>query len=51
VTAGEIDYVPPAHVFEVLEDAETVEFSPTIAYREHMNRVAANVARAHTDSA
>ena len=28
VSAGEAYYAPPGHVFEALEDCETVEFSP-----------------------
>jgi hypothetical protein len=45
VSAGQMYYIPPGHVFEVLEDAETVEFSPTGAYREHMDRVVSNIAK------
>jgi hypothetical protein len=33
-------------VFDVLEDAETVEFSPTGPYQAHMQKVAANMAAA-----
>jgi len=29
-------YVPPGHRSYVLEDSETVEFSPTRPYRDHM---------------
>lgn len=35
---------PPGHKFEGLEDAEAVEFSPTTPYREHMSKVATNMA-------
>lgn len=37
-------YVPAGHTFHVLEDAETVEFSPTAAYKQHMDKVARNTA-------
>lgn len=46
VSAGEAYYVPPGHKFDVLEDAQTVEFSPTREYQEHMQKVAANMAQA-----
>ena len=46
VSAGEMYYIPPGHVFHVLEDAETVEFSPSLAYRQHMEKVARNMAAA-----
>lgn len=45
VSAGEMYYVPPGHTFQVLEDAETVEFSPTSEYRQHLERVANAMAR------
>jgi hypothetical protein len=32
ISAGEMYYIPPGHLFHVLEDADTVEFSPTDAY-------------------
>lgn len=44
VSAGEMYYVPAGHTFHVLEDAETVEFSPTAAYKQHMDKVARNMA-------
>jgi mannose-6-phosphate isomerase-like protein (cupin superfamily) len=44
VTAGEMYYAPPGHTFAVLEDAETVEFSPTGPYRRHMETVSRNMA-------
>jgi mannose-6-phosphate isomerase-like protein (cupin superfamily) len=43
VSAGEMYYVPAGHTFEVLEDTETVEFSPTAEYRRHMATVAKNM--------
>ena len=43
VSAGEMYYVPAGHRFQVLEDAETVEFSPTTEYRHHMDTVARNM--------
>ena len=43
VSAGEMYYVSAGHTFEVLEDAETVEFSPTWLYREHMSKIATNM--------
>ena len=44
VSAGETYYVRPGHKFEVLEDAETVEFSPSAPYRQHLSTVARNMA-------
>jgi hypothetical protein len=43
VTAGEMYFAPPGHTFHVLEEAETVEFSPTAEYRRHMELVARNM--------
>jgi hypothetical protein len=43
VSAGEAYYAPPGHKFEVLEDTETIEFSPTFEYRQHMEKVARNM--------
>jgi hypothetical protein len=40
VEAGAMYYAPPGHKFQVLEEAETVEFSPTAEYRQHMESVA-----------
>jgi hypothetical protein len=40
VGAGEMYYVQPGHKFQVLEDTETVEFSPTAEYRRHVEKVA-----------
>ena len=33
-------FVSGGHTFQVLEDAETVEFSPTEAHKVHMAKVA-----------
>jgi mannose-6-phosphate isomerase-like protein (cupin superfamily) len=44
VSAGEMYYIPAGHTFQVLEDTETVEFSPTAEYRQHMEKVAKNMA-------
>ena len=44
ISAGEMYYVPPGHTFQVLEAAETVEFSPTAEYERHMEKVARNLA-------
>ena len=43
VSAGESYYIPPGHSFTVLEDAETIEFSPTLEYNRHMEEVAKNM--------
>ena len=43
VRAGELYYVPPGHTFEVLEDSETVEFSPRALLEAHFALVAANM--------
>jgi hypothetical protein len=46
VSAGEMYYIPPGHTFQVLDDAETAEFSPTAEYRQHMDKVAQTIAAA-----
>jgi hypothetical protein len=46
VSAGEMYYISPGHAFQALEDTETVEFSPTAAYRAHVDKVASNMAAA-----
>lgn len=46
VSAGESYYIPPGHTFTVLEDAETVEFSPTEEFKRHMEKVAKNMENA-----
>jgi mannose-6-phosphate isomerase-like protein (cupin superfamily) len=43
VTAGELYYVPPGHTFEVLEDSETVEFSPKAPLEAHFALVTASM--------
>jgi hypothetical protein len=48
--AGEMYYIVPGHTFEVLEDARTVEFSPTDAYKAHMEKVAANILNARQNT-
>lgn len=42
VKAGEAYYLPPGHRFEVVEDCEYIEFSPTRELREAMAVVARN---------
>ena len=44
VSAGELYYIPPGHVFYVLEDAETVEFSPTAPYRLDREKIERRIA-------
>ena len=43
ISAGEAYYAPPGHRWEVLEDTETVEFSPAAALEEHNRAVSANL--------
>ena len=43
VSGGEMYYAPPGHTFQVLEDADTVEFSPPAPYKRHMEKVAASM--------
>ena len=43
VSAGECYYAPPGHTFVVLEDTETIEFSPTLEYNQHMEKVQKNI--------
>jgi hypothetical protein len=45
VGPGEAYHAPAGHVWECIEDAETVEFSPGDALEAHMQVVAANLAR------
>jgi hypothetical protein len=45
VGPGEAYYVPPGHQWDVLEDAEIVEFSPTDELARHMENVAGNLER------
>ena len=42
VKAGEAYYLPPGHRFEVIEDCEYIEFSPTETLHETMAVVARN---------
>lgn len=44
ISAGEAYYAPPGHRFACLEDAETVEFSPTAALRRTLEVVEKNAA-------
>jgi hypothetical protein len=37
-------YVPAGHTSQVHEDAETVEFSPSAAYKQHMDKVTKSMA-------
>ena len=46
ISAGEMYIIPPGHTFSVLEDTETVEFSPTAEYKKHMEGVATKIAGA-----
>ena len=48
VSSGEAYYAPPGHKFEVIEDTETIEFSPTVEYNQHMDKVARNMQAAST---
>jgi hypothetical protein len=43
VSAGEAYYAPPGHVFEALEDCETIEFSPTEELNMTLEQVGKNV--------
>jgi hypothetical protein len=43
ISAGEAYYAPPGHKFEILEDTETIEFSPAAEYREHMEKIERNM--------
>ena len=43
IGAGEAYYAPPGHTTECLEDAETVEFSPSAAFGETMAVCAKNL--------
>lgn len=36
ISAGEAYYAPPGHKIECLEDAETIEFSPTADFQKTM---------------
>jgi len=43
VSAGEAYYLRPGHVYEALEDVESLEFSPTDEWRQTMEQVSKNV--------
>jgi hypothetical protein len=43
IGAGEAYYAPPGHKIECLEDAETVEFSPTADFQKTMEVAAKNL--------
>ena len=43
VSAGEAYYAPPGHSFEILENCETVEFSPKGAFDRLMEVVGKNI--------
>ena len=45
VRAGDAYYLPPGHRFEVTQDCEYVEFSPTTELRRTYEVVARNMAR------
>jgi hypothetical protein len=44
ISAGEAYYAPPGHKTECLEDAETVEFSPTREFQQTLAACAKNMA-------
>ena len=44
ISAGEAYYAPPGHTVEILEDTETVEFSPAALFQERFQLIALNVA-------
>jgi hypothetical protein len=43
VGAGEAYYAPPGHVFEALEDCQTIEFSPTDELNQTLEQVGKNI--------
>lgn len=43
INAGEAYYAPPGHSFLCIEDAETVEFSPTAAFQQTMEVATKNL--------
>lgn len=43
VTAGEAYYLAPGHVFEALEDCETLEFSPTDDLNTTLEQIGKNM--------
>ena len=42
VSAGEAYYLRPGHVYEALEDVESIEFSPTAEWQQTMEQVSKN---------
>jgi hypothetical protein len=42
VAAGEAYYLRPGHVYEALEDVESIEFSPTAEWQQTMEQVSKN---------
>ena len=49
VRAGEAYYLPPGHHFEVVEDSEYIEFSPTAPLRQTYAVVTKNLAAGDAD--
>ncbi|MFY9265698.1 MAG: hypothetical protein WAO61_09780 [Solirubrobacterales bacterium] len=43
VNSGEAYYAPPGHVFEALEDCETVEFSPSDELERTLEQIGKNL--------
>ena len=43
VSAGEAYYLRPGHIYEALEDVESLEFSPTAEWRQTTEQVGKNV--------
>jgi len=43
VSGGEAYYLRPGHVYEALEDCESIEFSPTAEWQQTMEQVSKNV--------
>ncbi len=43
VSAGEAYYLRPGHVYEALEDVESIEFSPADEWKQTMEQVTKNV--------
>jgi hypothetical protein len=43
VSAGEAYYLRPGHIYEALEDVESLEFSPTAEWQQTIEQVGKNV--------
>lgn len=43
VSTGEAYYLRPGHVYEALEDVESVEFSPTAEWQKTVEKVGENL--------